>query len=431
MKLYNRIVIFVLAILPITSYYCFWGTNITLNTIILIGLFFLNLLFTRRMSLNKTFFPMIFLSVWLLISTLLNSVLNGYNNYAINAFLLIVLMSLVLLTTDFSKIGGYVKVYEFICYLICGFLLVQFLFYYAFGIRVTGKLPGFQLLEEYRFLESTFGVNIGYTLASFSSVFSERSHFALYCMPLLCIYLFGLPGKKKKSFIKSVVLSALMMMTFSGNAIIVVACLWALFIFLKLKNRSSKEKLSAIFLTALAAVAFIVLMQNDSFYQTVNRLFFYNGDVSSTDNTKAAYRIYRGFDFFRQLPFINKLFGVGYRSLTEFAGIHSISSVFDVSGETSYEYLSAFFQTLIYGGVVCFGIYIFFIIKLFLNSKNTAAKAIIFSIVLLSISSSILCDYTWLLYVSIAVFVSPYKESVLKEVKRFIYEKNNDCFNQI
>ena len=101
--------------------------------------------------------------------------------------------------------------------------------------------------------------------------------------------------------------------------------------------------------------------------------------------------------------------------MTQFVTKNGIVSIYDVTGNTSYEYLSAWFQTLIYGGIIEFIIYSSFLVKIYRKSTNNATKTIVFCVALLSISSSILFDYNWLLYISLALCIYGIKNEFANE----------------
>ena len=143
----------------------------------------------------------------------------------------------------------------------------------------------------------------------------------------------------------------------------------------------------------LGFVAFI-LSRIPSVMDVINRLFI---DLSGStySYTKADYRIYRGFDYFFQLPIINKVFGIGFKSLESFTRLYGISSVFDKS--FLFEYLNSVCQALIYYGILGFCLLFHSYARLF-RGCNTIGKVLIIVFLALSVSSSIFLDSTMIMY---------------------------------
>ena len=120
-----------------------------------------------------------------------------------------------------------------------------------------------------------------------------------------------------------------------------------------------------------------------------------SGFMAEGLDMKNNWTIYRGFDYFFQLPIINKVFGIGFKSLESFTRLYGISSVFDKS--FLFEYLNSVCQALIYYGILGFCLLFHSYARLF-RGCNTIGKVLIIVFLALSVSSSIFLDSTMIMY---------------------------------
>lgn len=396
----NRISIIILLLLPVFNHYDINGTDVRLSSFLLI--LSLTILFMQRLLTRTRFkiykkdilYPVAILALWQIVITFLYLMMDRYTitiSYAI--FIPVILVAILYLVRDLN-LGPYsIQAYITISNIIIIIFVLQILLYYLFGFFLPGKMPLLSLANEFTNIP-IFGVNsIGHV--SFSSVFSERAKFAQYIMPYLCLCLFGYMDIVKKNMLKAVFVTIVMCLTLSGNAVVICAIIWIVYFYLFSDEGIIHKSFYIIASVAVLYFAYMVLNNIPAFNDLFSRLFS-DQSGSTYYYSKADYRIYRGLDYYINLPFCRQIFGVGFGALTSYANKFGISSQYDVAGVYA-EYLSSVFQVIIYTGIVGLVLYSKYFISLFKNSQDSF-KVCTIAFLALSISSSIYFDYMWLIY---------------------------------
>ena len=146
-------------------------------------------------------------------------------------------------------------------------------------------------------------------------------------------------------------------------------------------------------------VSIIVYLSSESIRDMFDILFV---NKVGGSYTKANYRIYRGFDYFLQLPFEHKIFGVGLGNMKYFSGVLGISSTFD-SDHLAFEFFSMITQILLYFGL--FGFCLFCLhLKRMWSRGGRACRVCIVASVAIWFSSQMLFTSTHIFYLLIMLF---------------------------
>jgi hypothetical protein len=399
-RIINRIIIIVLLLLPVFNQYDFNGIEVRLSSFLLILsviiIFMLRLLSKRRFKIyrNDILYPIVILVFWQIVITTLYLMMDTYRitiGYAI--FIPIILVATLYLVRDLD-LGPYIiQAYINISNIIIIFLVLQILSYYSLGLFLPGRIPILSLANEFRNIP-IFGVDLIGNI-SFSSVFSEKAKFAQYIMPYLCLCIFGYRDIVKKNMLKAVIITIMMCLTLSGNAVVVCAIIWFMYFYLS-SDKGIMHKFFYIIGGVVAIyLAFMILDNIPVFNDLFSRLFS-DQSGSTYYYSKADYRIYRGLDYYINLPFCRQIFGIGFGALTSYANKFGIISQYDVVGVYA-EYLSAIWQVMIYTGIVGLALYVKYFIGLH-NKSQESFKVCTIAFFALSISSSIYFEYMWLVY---------------------------------
>lgn len=386
----TKFIAFLILIMPIIRYYNFWGTDIGLGAVlksfVLILLILLLLVRTRRIfyepSIQKSGNYFFLFALYAIIVTLIyQSYSVYYQSRSINFTIAFIVSLLVIFLLLYVKIdySCAFKVYSFFVWLMVAICVFQWILL-IIGVRVPFNLPGLNYTSSWEQLSSqTFGMNEYPT-----ALFSEKAHFCEYLIPYLAFCLFSDHFVKNLRIFKAVIISLLTVMSASGNGVVLVFLCWGLyFTFFNEFNFTNRMLLFIIGVTVIA-ISFYALTQIDTINTMLSMLFTNN----IYGYSKANYRVYRGFDIYFLLPIIQKLFGVGYYNMEEFASVHNIVSQYDTSWNI-YEYFSAFTQILIYFGALGFIFIVGHIIPLFKNQSNLT-KGLVILLIAISLSSEIL-----------------------------------------
>lgn len=290
--------------------------------------------------------------LWLVIITLLNY---SGNITSVNRMIgeLISLLTVLTISQD-TKGYKFVTIYRMIAMVCLIYFIAQVLLMYTFSYPLQFTIPFLPVKEE---LEFPFRIMSYYNRSSlyirFPGPFSEPSHYAAYLMPLLIMALFDNKKQLKDKWRLPVCISATMVMSTSGLGILLCAVTWGLYFILDYSTTKNRLALFPAMLLAILVLFTLLMMYSEQFYITVSNLFFVTDTNRFSDGSKADYRIYRGFSMYFQLPFLNKLFGVGYANMNDFALTHGINTIYDIQTSGSVEYYNGISQILLYSG--CFG----------------------------------------------------------------------------
>ena len=394
-----------IVLLPITVYYkspLFFNQLTILLYLIIILLSSLVIIRTKKSNNIKTNLmkKYLLLVFWLITITLLYYIIMPYINdkslQNINILLAILIVSLIIVLSYYGAIDYkyFIKFYSIAAYFCLIFLLIQIILFNFFNIPISGKIPFLELTSfgyEWQFDYLLLYAH-KYDYVRFNSVFTEPSHLALYCIPLFALRLFD---SKRKNYLEAIFITGMIFVSSSGNGIIIISVLWFYYFYSRVKRFSLKKILNILIGVVFFYIAHSILINYTFYFNVINSLF-----MSETGISKADYRVYRGFDYFWKLPFFYKVFGIGFRNLTNFANYHKISSIYDSLKTYNFEYLNAIAQILIYSGVIGFTFFVLFL-KAIYKASNSYARPIILAFILMCLSSSVLFDTFWLLYLLI------------------------------
>lgn len=365
------------------------GINTTINLLSLVfGLYYV--IADRNLKIRKKSFENSFamFSVYLACLTVGLFLFAKYKVELGMTFINMLFVAVVLLIYPKRiRYSSCIKLYKVISYVSIGFFLLQFFADIASGRHLDLHIPFLPLQES----------SVSAFRTTSAGFFSEPAHLAQFITPLIVISLFGEDGSKN-NLVPAIFLTVVCLMTISGNAIVICALLWAIFFGKKAKDGKAKGLIWYIIGIAAFFIVIAIVSRIPEFMRVVNRLF-YDRTGEAYNFTKADYRIYRGFDYYLMLPWVNKIFGVGYKALESFAKFAGISSQYDT--KQSAEYLNAVAQTLVYSGAVGFILYAKSLVRMAKDS-NLVGKMILLTYFALSISSSILLDSTMIFFIFIA-----------------------------
>ena len=233
------------------------------------------------------------------------------------------------------------------------------------------------------------------TFTHVPSVFAEASHFAAFLLPAIIFLLANYNVRCR--LLKIAILVIGVLVSTSANGLICLSIIVVSFIYFRNDKFNPIRLIVGISLILVA----MFILSNGVLNDILEGVFSSNVG----DDTKADYRIYRGFELFSELPFHQKLFGIGNANIQSFYSQDLMSSVYDRSWR-AIDFLSAFSAIIIYNGFVGLLAFVFFIKSLW-NKTNWATKTLILSFVAYSISEDFYFNEFWLLYISL-IYASRY-----------------------
>ena len=249
-------------------------------------------------------------------------------------------------------------------------LIIQFIASGLFGIRILPYVS-FLPLKELGGNGADFAAWQGGWTADHwrpSSIFMEPAHFSQYAVLPGIAALFGkgrFINEKYRKIYVLIIFSALFMSK-SANGIFVALIILVIYFFRWAHARITANK----FIIGVIAVivACIFLVSTDFIRDAWERV----ASVAVRDRgTTGNQRLLQGLMVFLQLPFMEKLFGVGFGNILPYMTLNHITT--NYSSVVS-EYMNGFSVVLISSGLIGFIAYISIYAKWFIQNKSIAGR---------------------------------------------------------
>jgi hypothetical protein len=234
--------------------------------------------------------------------------------------------------------------------------------------------------------------NTGFLLR-ISSIFKEPSHFALYVIPALPLFIWDSQSSSSKKYFRlSVILLALLLST-SSNGLVLCAIVVSYFLYQKYFQ---SFKISGIFVGIIVCSILIYIIATSSYISRVTYGLF----ETEYGWSKADGRVYRGFDMFVDLPLPYKFYGVGFGNLEIWAKSCDIS-LYNEYSSVNFEYLNSIASILIHTGVIGLVLFLVWAYSIWKSIPNGMGKAALLAILASMFSSSIIFTAFWPYYLFI------------------------------
>jgi hypothetical protein len=246
------------------------------------------------------------------------------------------------------------------------YLIAQYLSYTFFHTVLPWYIPGLpvsggmRLIQNYEQIFRTYGFRP-------QGFFFEPAFFAYYVIPALALILFyktprfnyRTPVIMAIAFLYSVAL----LLSGSGNAIILLAFCWFLWGLQLLRGHN----IPLLLVRSMLVILVVVFVGYE-----ISQLAFVQRNIARTTSTDTMstgnVRITRGFYVFDQLPTVHKVIGVGYGNYGRYLRENSVSTPFDTGGIS--EYTNTIAYVLVGTGVVGIGFYLLTYLDLFRKTKG-------------------------------------------------------------
>lgn len=398
-RLVAKIASCLIPFVPLAVYYFVPFTTVSLDTalVVLVAAYVVLASITNNEKVKSENCRFYFLLVlWTLSITTLYYLLNRYAvNYGIGLwFILLVFFVILGVEKRVLDAKTIVKAYRVLACCAIVLLGLQWAILYLTGYRVSFMLLFLPFNDAYSFLDVSF-LTAENAATRFAAFFSERSHFCLFLTPLLCMSIYDFLHKKGRIWLP-IITTLAMLSTTSGNGIIVSGIAWIVAAMFMIKG--NKKYFYLIFVGILIIGVYLFLRRIPEFNDIFSKLFT---SENRQTHSKADYRIYRGFDYYSQLPLFNKFFGIGYRCLESSFSYYNLVDHYRTSGE----YMGCIGQILVYSGALGIAFFLLFFGRLFMRS-NDLCRTILICFLAYCFSSSIYFDAIWILYFALVFSIN-------------------------
>lgn len=146
----------------------------------------------------------------------------------------------------------------------------------------------------------------------FSTFFLEPAHQAQYCLPCLALVLFSGLNTAKKNMIPALILTAGLLTTTSMQGILGAGVIWFFYLIVMIKEEKIKGFRRLLLLVPLGAVAMYFLWTQPVLQEQFQKkiMSFNGGKVYK--GTSLYVRMFYGWDCFKEIGILQKIFGYGY-----------------------------------------------------------------------------------------------------------------------
>lgn len=265
------------------------------------------------------------------------------------------------ISSIFFDFDYFIKGYKKVAIFATVFIIVQTLLFKFKGYVLMGTIPG---LEVNNPGYSEEAINNLYTyFYRPSSIFLEPGYYAQYITPYLAYTLFTRNKTFKSKFIEALYLTVGLMLSTSGQGIIIGLFIWGIWFMAGFYNSKSK-KINLIFIIGLLGfiVSIFFILRIPIIERSIDRLF-------GSPTASSSSRIFRGFAIFEQLAPIYKVIGVGYGNVGTYIIHNNIYTIYD-TGFLQSEYMNSISYILVNLGVIGFMIMVWMFIFLWKNTRG-------------------------------------------------------------
>ena len=205
--------------------------------------------------------------------------------------------------------------------IISGIIVLQSALYYVFKIQFY-PIPGNIKLNYRQGMNSTNlvaqwvrSVRGGYFFRP-CAMFMEPAHAAYYLVLATTVLLFRKENSSKCDLYYALLTSAAAILTTSTIGIVLSIAVWAGFVFFGKNNLKRNHKLSILVVLMIVLGAFAALILTEGIQRSLLRKLSQFQNMSQESSTYL--RLFRGFDFYRNMGPVEMLFGCGYAHSAEY-----------------------------------------------------------------------------------------------------------------
>lgn len=355
--------------------------------------------FIRKPSIRISYTLLAFFAVSVLstaiISLCLGSISDALMRMVRDAFYWGLILVFVCNYLDYAFFKKCLKIF---CIVLSAVLVLQVVIYHLTGVFVPAYLfsgmvdsatSGRDIYEHILFWIGHSGYLKPY------GILSEAAHCsqALFIGSLFLIHEYKEEGKTQTLWLL-VLYNAASVLTFSASALIFSGIVFVSLMYLLFR----KKKFAYFAFGALLVLGAIGLLTAYAGLDSIiNRIF--SAAAGGGEDTSAFVRIYKGFIYWASLPWVNKIFGIGFGNYTVFNEAYHIP----ISVDAASEFMSSMSYILVSTGVLGFIIFVLFFAKLF-KQGNGLGRLLIIGLAVMSLAASIYSSPYWVWFMTGILF---------------------------
>lgn len=399
-KMLKKIYTFMILILPITYQYSSIVPGVSFGELILLGTIFLCICFLTLTREKYNIVNVIKNPFWLLllhviIASMVAAIIQDSFSATI-VFTRIVRFAFYcfcafIMSYYFFDLSIGIKLYKRLAVLATLFLILQVILYNFNGYMLPGTIPGIPMVNDFTFDSVKQSLSRFYRPMSF---FTEPGFYARYVLPYLayCLFNQSFESKYNSSIKIALILTLGLLLSTSGQGILLGGLLWGLYFINKSYNLHAHTiRMKYLAIGLVLPITSIFVLRLDMIQKSLDRLW--GGPMASS-----SLRIFRGFAVYTQFPILEKIVGVGYGNAGTYILDNSIYTPYDFPGMP--EYMNSVAYILTGTGVLGLIILLWAYIWMFKRTKGfNRILALLF--IILSFQGGILISPIMIFYLSL------------------------------
>lgn len=384
----SKIINYILAVANVLRSYVLLGMNI--DKALFMGVSILNIrsvLSTYRNT--RILMPWLVLTVYSMIVVPMASSILFPVNFKVPIFCAIAYMTL-LSIYNYGDLEKFSKFYIYLVLAACIFFFLQEFAFYTTGIRIPGIIP---------FLDNVYSAKLNTSTSDFinklamsqrsASFFLEPAHFVQFVAPGLVISLFN-HNKAKLKY--AIIITAAMILSRSGNAMVLMAVIYGSYIFL-----STGKKYLKLLVVAAVIGAFYYFAGTEQGIELMERSSELDTNISEVNS--GFIRIYRGYYVWGAQDLMHKIIGVGDN--VDYTMSQATMFAWMFRGDTDL-FFNGIQSVLISYGIIGMFIFIIALLTIFRNN-TTEGRVLIIMFLALSFVESVYNSSEMVLYIGLSL----------------------------
>ena len=216
-----------------------------------------------------------------------------------------------------------------------------------------------------------------------ASFFLEPAHFCVFLAPLILLLLIGkseIYFNDKRCVFDAVFISGAVIISKAATGLLLIVVIWCIWFFsIKIENGISMYK--RILMIIFFIIIFLIVNKN---FEWVQWTIMHIKELNGSDITSGNFRVLRGYYIYDGMPLLNKIIGVGMGMSSQIINKLNLVTPFD-GLHIGSDYMSAFFQIFVYGGMIGGFLYVIhFIYMITMKSKCGRYLSLLFFIMIMS-----------------------------------------------
>ena len=282
-----------------------------------------------------------------------------------------------------------------ICTILSIYILLQFVIY----MTTEYLIPGFPMdavvstyCSAWEIYQNTIASALRNGYLKANGFLTEGAHCGqALAIGALILFDFDNPGRTdKKNFCLIVLFSIASLLTFSVTGMALIGFVWMFIVMALLRSKVARKKymLSLLFVLFTFLVIIILISIRLNFLVVITRAM--NAISLTTADNSTLVRLYKGFMIWNGMPFVQKVFGIGFGN---FENLFYLSNALKYSSLSS-EYMNTLSYILVSSGIVGFILYLCYIVKIYIKTNKTG-KVMTLLLLLMSFSASPYSSVYW------------------------------------